>query len=323
MPVDSVLVTTRATIGAVARARVPMTTNQGFQNLVPRAGTDAAWLFHAIEEARPVLRSLAAGSTFKEVSRESLRKLQLLVAPPTQQRAIATALDAIDDVVATSALALASAEGARKALLHTLCTRGLPGQHTHWTAPTVGVPSCWPVMPLGEVLRLEYGEPLREDARVPGPVVVYGSSGPIGSHNVAVVRGPGIVVGRKGSIGRVSWTTHDFYPIDTTYYVTANYERADLRWIYHTLSRENLARLSRATGVPGLNRDDVLRLVRPIPPIDEQRAIAAAVDAVGEVVDAMAQALEGTRALKAATATALLTGLVRVTSPTGLDESTR
>lgn len=126
LPAGSVLVTTRATIGAVARARVPMTTNQGFQNLVPHADTDAAWLLHAIEAARPVLHSLAAGSTFREVSRESFRRLRLLVPPLREQRAIAVVLDSIDEAIAKAEEALAATEMLRQALLQVLLTRGMP-----------------------------------------------------------------------------------------------------------------------------------------------------------------------------------------------------
>lgn len=129
LPVGSVLVTTRATIGAVARNRVPMTTNQGFQNLVPRAGTDADWLLHAVEAARPALHSLSAGSTFKEVSRESFRRLPLLVPPLPEQRAIARVLDAIDQAIEETDAIAATTEKLRQTLLHELLSRGVPSWH--------------------------------------------------------------------------------------------------------------------------------------------------------------------------------------------------
>ncbi len=159
LPAGSVLVTTRATIGAVARARVPMTTNQGFQNLVPHAEMDAAWLFYAIEAARPMLHSLAAGSTFKEVSRESFRRLRLLVAPPHEQRAIAAILDTIDEAIALSERAIAASEVLRQTLLHELLTGGMPRRHAErkdW--PGLGrVPAAWNVSTLGALGRWTTG----------------------------------------------------------------------------------------------------------------------------------------------------------------------
>ena len=58
-----------------------------------------------------------------------------------------------------------------------------------------------------------------------------------------------------------------------------------LRWVYHLLAREDLSKLNRATGVPGLNRDDVYALRRRIPPLPEQRAIAAVLDSIDEAIE--------------------------------------
>lgn len=155
LPPGSVLVTTRATIGAVVRARVPITTNQGFQNLVPHADTHAAWLFHAIDQAGPKLRSLAAGSTFKEVSRESFQKLQLLVAPLREQRAIAAVLDAVDDAIERSRTVIAVSEVLRQTLLHELLTRGIPGWHARFTHhQSIGpIPNLWQVLSVASLLQ--------------------------------------------------------------------------------------------------------------------------------------------------------------------------
>lgn len=159
LPRGSVLVTTRATIGATAKVRTPMTTNQGFQSLVPRAGTDPAWLFHAMAAARPTLRRLAAGSTFKEVSRDSFRAFKLLVPTPEEQRNIAIALDAIDDAIERAQTVIASTKSLRNALLHDLLTRGVPGWHTQWR-PVKGIgmlPATWDVSTLAALGRWTAG----------------------------------------------------------------------------------------------------------------------------------------------------------------------
>ncbi len=147
------------------------------------------------------------------------------------------------------------------------------------------MPDGWRVARLGEVLRLEYGTSLPERKRVPGKVPVIGSAGVVGFHNQSTVEGPGIVVGRKGSIGTVTWIAEDFAPIDTTYCAVPANELIDVRWVYHLLAREDLAMLNRATGVPGLNRDDVYALSRLIPPFTEQRAIAAVLDAIDAAIE--------------------------------------
>ena len=136
----------------------------------------------------------------------------------------------------------------------------------------------WPTVRLADILSLEYGRALRRDARDPnGNIPVAGSNGIDGWHTQALVQGPGIVVGRKGSAGRVTWFDEDFWPIDTTYYVQLKIN-CELRWVYYLLGFLQLDRLSLVTGVPGLNRNDAYRLSFGLPPLSEQRRIVEILD---------------------------------------------
>ena len=136
----------------------------------------------------------------------------------------------------------------------------------------------WPRAPLGRLLRLEYGKGLTASQRdASGPFPVAGSNGPNGTHSDALVTGPGIVVGRKGSAGKVYWYDTDFWPIDTTYYVVPKLP-LDMRWAYYLLRQLRLEQLATTTGVPGLNRNDAYRLEVPYPLLSEQRRIVAILD---------------------------------------------
>lgn len=143
--------------------------------------------------------------------------------------------------------------------------------------------SDWRHARLRDVIALEYGKALAASNRRPGPVPVFGSNGVVGCHSDHLCRGPGIVVGRKGSIGAVAWSATDFWPIDTTYFVRA-VAPADLRWLYYLLESLKLETLNSATGVPGLNRDDVGDLQVRVPPLAEQRKIAAILSTVDETI---------------------------------------
>ena len=160
------------------------------------------------------------------------------------------------------------------------------------------VPKGWRWARLGELLKLEYGVSLPKRDRKPGKVPVIGSAGVVGYHDDATVEGPGIVVGRKGSIGSVTWVNDNFVPIDTTYIVVPEEGKADLRWIYHLLFNENLSRLNRATGIPGLNRDDVYAVVRPAPPLAEQQAIASVLDSIDEAIERTEAVIAATKTLR-------------------------
>lgn len=143
----------------------------------------------------------------------------------------------------------------------------------------------WKSCYLGELISLEYGDSLTADAREDGSYPVYGSNGIVGFHSEYLIKGPGIIIGRKGSIGSTHWSQAAFFPIDTTYYVKLLRE-LDWRWLYYSLSRLPLYELGSSTGVPGLSRNDVYSLKLSVPSLPEQRAIAAILDSADSAIQA-------------------------------------
>lgn len=127
-------------------------------------------------------------------------------------------------------------------------------------------PRGWDVKTLGEVIELAYGKPLKAEDRKNGSVCVYGANGPVGWHDDKLVSGPGIVVGRKGNPGVVTWAHGDFYPIDTTFYVEPIGACRSLYFLYYALSLHNLANLSADSAVPGLNRNHAYMSKQVVPP---------------------------------------------------------
>jgi type I restriction enzyme S subunit len=82
------------------------------------------------------------------------------------------------------------------------------------------LPEGWVETNLGDVLPINYGKGLAETARVKdGEVPVYGSSGIVGYHNQALTSDETLVIGRKGSVGSVYYSSIPCFPIDTTYFV--------------------------------------------------------------------------------------------------------
>ena len=157
------------------------------------------------------------------------------------------------------------------------------------------LPAAWDCVPLGTRIELAYGKGLREEDRKPGKVDVYGSNGRVGSHDVALVNGAGILVGRKGTVGAVHYSPRSFWPIDTVYYVL-QLAGDDARFLHHLLEYLPLRSLNAATGVPGLSRRDAYTLRGAFPPPSEQAAIARILDAVDTSLEctraAVARALD-------------------------------
>ena len=142
-----------------------------------------------------------------------------------------------------------------------------------------GHASTWSRVALGDIVELRYGKSLPKHTRSGSGFAVFGSNGEVGRHSESLTSGPTIVVGRKGSFGEVAFTDEPCWPIDTTYYVDSSCTSADLRWLSYRLDGLGLRQLNSAAAVPGLNRDDAYRQELLLPPIEEQRRIAAILDA--------------------------------------------
>lgn len=141
----------------------------------------------------------------------------------------------------------------------------------------------WPLVKLSDVCEFKYGKSLPAAKRQSGAIEVFGSNGPVGYHCEALTQGPTIVIGRKGSFGEVNFSSRPCWPIDTTYFVDHSATKADLRWLYHLLRRLGLNQMNRAAAVPGLNREDAYRKPISLPPLEEQRRIAAVLDQAEEL----------------------------------------
>jgi type I restriction enzyme S subunit len=136
----------------------------------------------------------------------------------------------------------------------------------------------WPLKRVGDILALEYGKPLDEADRTPdGLYPVYGANGQKGRTNRFYCDKPSIIVGRKGSAGELNLAEAKFWPLDVTYFVTFDEREHDLRFLYYLLVTLDLPRLAKGIK-PGINRNEVYSQVASVPPLLEQRRIAAALD---------------------------------------------
>ena len=117
-------------------------------------------------------------------------------------------------------------------------------------------PKNWTIGRLDRFITLQRGFDLPIQRRIIGKYPVVASNGTIGTHTEFKVKGPGIITGRSGTIGKVIYENMNFWPLNTTLYVKdfhKNYEK----YVYYFLQQFNLSRFSNGTGVPTLNRNEV------------------------------------------------------------------
>ena len=122
-----------------------------------------------------------------------------------------------------------------------------------------------------------------------------------------MVKGPGVVTGRSGTIGKVHFVEKDYWPHNTTLWVTS-FRENDPKFIYYLYIHIDLAQFLSGSGVPTLNRNDVHQHLVACPSLPDQRAIAEALSDV----DGLLGALEKLIAKKQAAMQQLLAGKTRL-----------
>ncbi len=149
------------------------------------------------------------------------------------------------------------------------------------------IPEHWEFWRLKNIARFGYGDSLAANDRVPGDYDVYGSNGIIGRHERPNTKAPCLIVGRKGSFGKVAYSEKPCFAIDTTYFIDSRFTRNDLRWLYYCLQWLRLDSFTKDSAVPGLAREDAYENLVPFCPEAEQRTIAAFLDRETSRIDTL------------------------------------
>lgn len=144
--------------------------------------------------------------------------------------------------------------------------------------------SEWREVPLGEVLTLQRGFDVTKKTQRPGPVPVVSSSGIASFHDEARAEGPGVVIGRKGSLGTAFFVEGPYWPHDTTLWVK-DFKGNEPFYCYLLLKTLPLADLDAGSSNPTLNRNHAHGLRVRIPSVESQRHIATVLAAFDEFIE--------------------------------------
>ena len=193
VPPGSVILSTRASIGHLGIAKVPLCTNQGCKSLVPSDSVDSEFLYFALKKAVPILQKLGSGATFAEVSKTQLENLEIALPTLGEQRRIASLLNA---QLAEVEAACKAAEEQRRAarVLPFAVLRGAFGKDEIKNSP---------MKRLGELVNNFDGKriPVKSDERHKrhGQYPYYGASGIIDTIDDYLFDGDFLLIGEDGA----------------------------------------------------------------------------------------------------------------------------
>ena len=335
----SLLLATRTAVGLAGMATETLGASQDITCLVTNGRVDAEYLCRSLVGLASSLKRRSRGTTIQGITREDVTSLHILLPPLTEQWAIATVLDSIDDAIERIEAVIASTEQLRDSLLHELLTRGVPGWHTEWKeAPGIGtIPACWEVARLGDVLETTtYGTNVSLDGG--GRVSILRMNNlQDGEIDLTEVRSadlaneelrklslvPGdILFNRTNSldlVGKVAVVRNLPQPISFASYLVrlrVHRTRANPFWLSSLLRFPDCQSRIRKFATRGvsqanINPTSLKSLLIPLPSLLEQQVIAAMLDGVDDAIRRVHEERNRLQSLEASTAEALLTGRVR------------
>lgn len=260
-----------ATIGKVCLTSEPTHTNQQLNSIiVDRELYDPFFVYYAVRLKVDELKARAAGAATPIINKSAFSDVTLRLPSLFAQRRIAAILSAYDDLIEVNRRRVAVLEEMARGLFEEWFVRfRCPGHEDIDVVHTSNgpKPTTWKHVRLDDILVLQRGYDLPTSARSPGPFSVISASGRHGAHAEAKVKGPGVVTGRSGTIGKVHLVFDDHWPLNTTLYVK-QFKLGGPAFACQLLRKLNLASMSGGAAVPTLNRNHVHGLQVAVPPRD-------------------------------------------------------
>ena len=223
-------------------------------------------------EGRKKFEALAKGTAQKAVPISGIKTLEIELPSLKSQKRIADILSAYDDLIENNQKQIKLLEEAAQRLYKEwFVDLRFPGHEN--TKIVDGVPEGWSRTNINEILTFHRGYDLTKNEMKAGRYPVVGSTTVIGYHNEFKIKGPGIVTGRSGSLGKYQFIWDNFWPHNTSLYIS-DYKDHNIFFVYSLLQTVDFASLNNGGAIPTLNRN-VLSNIEVIEPTDELQEMFA------------------------------------------------
>ncbi len=297
LPIGTILLTSRASIGDCAILKEIATTNQGFQSLIPLEKINNEFLYYLILTLKNKLLKLASGSTFLEVSPNKIKNLLIPLPPLNEQIAIANILSALDHYLYSLRALILKKESVKKALSFELLSqrKRLKGFNQNWQrvrlgdmttsfTKQTGFDYSASIKPTLIKEQLPNYIPFIQNKDFSGHYINYKTDYFI--PNEIAIRFPQILLNEKcllisivGSIGNVAVFNHSQDAFTGCAIAVLKFkEKKSLDFVMHFLmsasGQKSLLNIVKASSHKSIILADLRDLLIPLPPLNEQIAIA-------------------------------------------------
>ena len=137
---------------------------------------------------------------------------------------------------------------------------------------------------LSELVTIKYGKNQKKVLSNDGKFPIYGTGGLMGYATQYLHDKPSVLIGRKGSIGKVKYVEHPFWTVDTLFYTIVNTDIVLPKYLYYIMSQIDLNNYNEGTTIPSLRTETLNRLEFDIPLLEEQEMILSCLNPFDEKI---------------------------------------
>lgn len=137
---------------------------------------------------------------------------------------------------------------------------------------------------LSDLATIKYGKNQKKVLSESGNITIYGTGGLMGYATIALYDKPSVLIGRKGSIGKVKYVEHPFWTVDTLFYTIVNTDIVLPKYLYYVMSLIDLNNYNEGTTIPSLRTETLNRIEFDIPSLVEQESIVSCLNPIDEKI---------------------------------------
>lgn len=346
LPIGTILITSRATIGNCVINTNPMTTNQGFQNLICHKNNNNLYILYALKYFKNKLLKMSQGTTFLEISKKNMEKIEILVPSSfIEQQKIASILSNVDNLIISTQKIIEQTYLLKRELLKKLLGKGIG----HKKFKNLGViprfidftiPKSWNIVKLEDISveikdgpmgfglhTYDYvtsGIPILRIQNLKNLTVTKDDLKFISEEKheelkKSQVKSLDIVISKTGILGMIGIMPKNYGPANLNQAlarITLKDEKM-VQYVAIFLSSKVPQQILHVVGSgrtvqTGLKLSDIKNLWIPIPPLKERQKIVSILSSNDSLIESRAQYKEKLERLKKSLMQKLLTGQIRV-----------